>query len=320
MSLPIGQIIGILADNLRIRKSVMPLSTGRSTKWAKDLKLPFGGETVIYTGNMYQLMPYTASMSSMVAKLDGSWITKTMGLGRIVNKFVNISWFMAFPGRKQVQENNNRLRNIARLLRSAGVDFGYLYDKELYAGALVHEHGMEEVFRDHVKTVYDRLKKYGVKRVITVDPHTTNVMRTVYPGIVENFDIEVKSYIEVLAELAPEPERMIDRQVIVHDSCVYARNEDLIDQPRTLLERAGFRIVNPENSGRLTLCCGGPVESLFPKKAGEIASTRVEQLKAGGGNDVVTMCPVCHLNMSHAAKDNGLSLSDLSDYLAEAYC
>ena len=87
-----------------------------------------------------------------------------------------------------VEENNNRLRNIALLLESAGVKIGYLYEKELYAGALVHEQGMEDIFRAHAHTVYNRLKEYGIRRMITVDPHTTNVLRSVYPEIIEDFD------------------------------------------------------------------------------------------------------------------------------------
>ncbi len=58
MPLPTGDVIGILADNLRLRKSVLPLSTKVATKWTEGLDLPRGGETVLYTGMMYQLIPY----------------------------------------------------------------------------------------------------------------------------------------------------------------------------------------------------------------------------------------------------------------------
>ena len=35
MPLPIGDTIGILADNLRIRKSVIPMSAKNATVWAR---------------------------------------------------------------------------------------------------------------------------------------------------------------------------------------------------------------------------------------------------------------------------------------------
>jgi len=319
MSLPLGPIIGILADNLHLRKSVMPLSTMKATAWAKGLNLPVGGETVLYTGLMYQLMPYTSSMSAMTAMVDGTWITRTMGLGRIFNKFVNISRFMALPGRKRIREYNNRLRNIALLLKAAGVEFGYLYGKEPYAGALVHEQGMEDVFRNHACAVYRRLKESGVKRVITVDPHTTNVLRSIYPKFIRDYDLDVKSYIEVLAEADLAPGKQLGERVVIHDSCVYARDENMVNQPRLLLDKAGIHVVPTDNSGRQTICCGGPIESLFPAKSAEIASKRLEQLKNTETTAIVSMCPVCLLNLSHVSQKHGVTVCDLSEYLAEAY-
>ena len=45
MPLPTGDVIGILGDNLRLRKSVLPLSTRVATRWTEGLDLPRGGET-----------------------------------------------------------------------------------------------------------------------------------------------------------------------------------------------------------------------------------------------------------------------------------
>jgi len=43
------------------------------------------------------------------------------------------------------------------------------------------------------------LRKHGVREVITLDPHTTTMLRTVYPKLVEGYDVRVRSYLEVLA-------------------------------------------------------------------------------------------------------------------------
>jgi hypothetical protein len=32
------------------------------------------------------------------------------------------------------------------------------------------------------------------------------------------------------------------------------------------------------------------------------------------------MCPICLVNLKHAAGDNNIEISDISDYLVEAYC
>jgi Fe-S oxidoreductase len=103
---------------------------------------------------------------------------------------------------------------------------------------------------------------------------------------------------------------------VLHDSCVFARHEGVVEEPRLLLERAGWTVLEPEHAGKLTWCCGGPAESLFPAKALAQARRRVEQLRAAGGT-CVTACPLCLANLSKAA-DGSLDFRDLSEVLLEA--
>lgn len=317
MPLPIGDTIGILADNLRIRNSVLPISARSATAWAEGLGLPRGGETVLYTGLMYQLIPYIAAMSTFQEKIEDSFLTGMIGLGRQVNRLINISAFMAFPDAATKEQYNQVLRNIAKLLRLAGVEFGYLYEDELYSGALIYDLGMDDVFNDHARRVFATFRKYGVKRVITVDPHTTNMLRSVYPSLIKDYDIEVRSYLEVLAQAGLRPVRELAAEVVLHDSCVYARSENVLAPQRTLLAQAGCVVREPDYTGKFTQCCGGPAESLFPQKAKKLADQRVQQLQKAGERGV-TMCPICLVNLQKAAGP-GMELQDISGYLARAY-
>ena len=318
MPVPIGSTLGIFADNTLKRRSVLPLAAGRATKWAEGLKLPVGGETILYTGQMYQLVPSINSMSRQLAKFENSWLTGYFGLGRMANKLVNLSGLMARDNPEDQKIYNQPLRNIARLLSTAGIKFGYLYQKELYSGALVYDEGLDDAFITHARLVYGILKDNQVKQLITVDPHTTNILRSIYPEVIKGFDIQVKSYLEVLAEQKLDLAQELDREVTIHDSCIYARHENMVDQPRLLLKKGGMRIIEAELSGKLTHCCGGPLESLFPGKAAEIAQRRVDQL-SDCAKQVVTLCPICMSNLKrvHSAE---ISIHDISEYLVEAYC
>jgi len=317
MPLPIGDTIGILADNLRLRKSVLPISGRSATAWAEGLGLSRGGETVLYTGLMYQLIPYIAAMSSFQEKIEDSFLRDMIGLGRQVNRFLNISAFMAFPKAATQKRYNQVLRDIARLLSFAGAEFGYLYEDDLYSGALIYDLGVDDLFEAHARRVYANFKKYGVKNVITVDPHTTNMLRSVYPSLIRGYDLKVQSYLEVLAAAGLRPVRELKTQVVLHDSCVYARYEGVLEPQRSLLTQAGCSIQEPGLTGSFTQCCGGPAESLFPQKAKNLAGQRVEQLRQAGDR-VVTMCPICLVNLEKAA-GQGLDLQDISGYLARAY-
>ncbi|HUT97868.1 MAG TPA: (Fe-S)-binding protein [bacterium] len=319
MALPTGAIIGILVDNLRLRKSVIPLSKRKMTGWAEGLELPRGGETVLYTGLMYQLMPSIVAMANLMGRFENSPIRHLMGLGRLANKVVNLSFFMARSRPEIRRAYDVRLRAIAELLLESGVEFGYLADEELYSGALVYDNGMMEVFRRHARRVRDALKRRGVRRVITVDPHTLNMFRDVYPKLIEGFDIGAESYLEVLARRGMETNGATGKTVVIHDSCVYARYEDVLEQPRALLRSTGAEVREPDYSRTITLCCGGPIESLFPSRSKEVARERIGQL-AACGSDVAVMCPICLFNLTEAAETTGadVRVRDICEYLSEA--
>jgi Fe-S oxidoreductase len=316
----VGAILGILNDNFEKRKTVFSVSKESLTSWAKDLNIKKGTETIIYTGHMYQLMPITKSATSIYENFEESSLMNFAPVGRFINKFVDLSSmskYAAKPERKEEERFNKCLQNIYQLLKYAGIDAGYLYEDELYVGTLLYDNGIDEPLVNQAKILNKILKDNNVKNIITVDPHTTHMLRTVYKKILPDFDYNVKNYIEVLFEKKIKPKNKLNMTVAIHDSCVLARYEEVIEEPRTLLKNAGINYVEPELSRKLTHCCGGPIESLFPKKAKEIASKRASDLLSCS-NTITTMCPICLLNLKEStpAKDNFL---DLSEILVKSY-
>jgi Fe-S oxidoreductase len=331
MPLATGDVIGILGDNLRLRGSVLPLSAKVSTRWTEGLGLRRGGDTVLYTGMMYQLIPYIEGLVKAELKFGESPLARYTGLGRKVNRFVNISAFMARPSAAERARYDRVPINVVHLLRKAGVEFGALFEDDLYSGALAYDLGLDEVVVRHAQRVHAVFRKHGVKTVITIDPHTTNMLRSVYPKLLKGYDVEVRSYLEVLAEKGLDGRGENGGQapafgaqvgdgratVVLHDSCVFARHESVVDEPRALLAAAGVTVREPEYTGRQTWCCGGPVESLYPAKAAANAEKRVAQLR-DAAPEAVTMCPMCYVNLSGAAGDT-LRFKDISEYLREAH-
>jgi Fe-S oxidoreductase len=319
MPLPTRDVIGLMVDNLDKRKSVLPISTKNAVAWADGLGIKKGGERVIYTGQMYQLLPYIMASVKNLEAFEDSPLGKLVFMGRWANKVVNVSAFMARPSREDVKSYGLIVRDIALLLRKAGVEFGYLYEDDLYTGALAYDMGADRQFEEHARRVHAMLTRRGVRSVITVDPHTHNMLHSVYPEILEGFDVEVKSYLEVLAASGMEPVRRLEEEVVVHDSCVYARYEGIIEEPRALLAKAGYVIKEPRDTKVLTHCCGGPAESIFPKTAHRIAKKRVEQLRDAKGARWATMCPICLATLNKASARRPV-VNDLSALLARAYC
>jgi Fe-S oxidoreductase len=316
MALPVRDVVGILTDNLRLRGSVLPIPVRRATAWARGLGIPRGGETVIYTGSMYQLIPYIESLVRLERRLGESPLASLTGLARRANRLVSGVSVVARPSASERRDYDRIPTNVARLLQRAGVEFGYLYEDDLYSGALAYDLGADEVVAAHARRVATVFRRYGVRQVITIDPHTTTMLRSVYPSLVEGYEVRVRSYLEVLAERGlPTVPTPSEGKVVIHDACVYARYEGILEAPRRLLAAAGVEVAEPELAGVWTSCCGGPIEALFPATATAVAIQRVAQLKAVA-SDCVTMCPICLVNLRKAA-DGSLHVRDISDYLLE---
>lgn len=335
MPLPTGEVIGILADNLRLRRSVLPIPKRQVSGWARVLGLPRGGETVLYTGMMYQLVPYIEGLVRAEKRLGESPLAQLAWLARKLNRLVNVSAFFVRPAAAERRRYEQILVDAVSLLRAAGVQFGYAYEADLYSGALAYDLGLDEVVEEHAQRVYKALKGTGAKTVITLDPHTTHMLRSVYPKLIPSFDLTVKNYLEVLAERVSSAGLELFRSHLVrshlfsansagengwgpvlHDPCVFARYEGIVEAPRRLLEAADLPVREPEKSGRFTWCCGGPAESLYPDKAAANARKRLEQLEAISSR-VITMCPLCLVNLAGAAS-SGVTVEDISAYLRDA--
>jgi len=328
MPLPPGAVIGILSDNLRRRGTVLPIPRRRITGWARGLDLPAGGTTVLYTGQMYQLIPYIEAAVAMMDRVGDTPIAAAAALGRRVNRIVNLAVALR-PSTGARAPYDAILADVVGLLRAAGVEFGYLYSDDMYSGALAHDLGLNQVVAEHARRVTAMFRRRGVTDVITVDPHTTTMLRSVYPTLVDGYDLRVRSYLEVLAEAHADADAdgvpaaspnstaasTAASTVALHDSCVFARYENVLSQPRDLLARAGVIVGEPEASGRDTWCCGGPVEALYPKKALANAGVRVAQLRQVAPTGV-TMCPLCLVNLRKAAGDT-MRFDDISHYLRQ---
>ena len=317
----IRDVLGLVAENARRTGYPLPVPSDVSYRWARGLGLPSRGDTYLYTGALYQLVPY---INSLVAQLEQLSRSRAAGvavrLARALSKVVDLSRLAPKPDPRDVEYSEAVLRSIVSLLGEAGVRVAYLYEDDLYSGVLLHDMGLDELFADHARRVYRRLVERGAKRLVTVDPHTTYVLSKVYPEYVDGFSVEVVNYLELLAEALEEgrlkPRRRLGERRVIHDPCLYGRVLDIVEQPRRLLEAAGVEVVEPRRSRRMTYCCGGPVEALSPRLARRIAETRVAELRERAER-IVTLCPICYANLSRVAGRD--SVDDIAVVLARAY-
>lgn len=319
MSILIDEIVNMIISNMKKFSSPLPLPEKEKYKWAIDLKIPKAGHTILYTGLLYQMMPYLNASIKVLERLEESKAGKMIvKMSKIVSKIIDPSSLIKMISEKERDYQHDIIKRIAYLLKIAGINFSYLYESEMYSGVLLYDLGLDELFQQHIQTVYDVFKKYNVKNIITIDPHTTYILRAIYPKYIDGYDVEIDNYLELLSEKELKVNRKLDEKVVLHDPCYYARYEKIIDQPRKLLNNIGVKVIEPHiMTKELTFCCGGPVESISPKLAKCVAKLRIEELKELG-NHIVVMCPICYVNLMRVAPSN-IFIHDISTYLYHAY-
>jgi Fe-S oxidoreductase len=201
-------------------------------------------------------------------------------------------------------------RATARILQSVGENFGILGAAEKDSGHEVRRFGEEMLFmalRDHN---VEAIKKSGVKRVVTADPHAFNALKHDYKDVppVEHISQVIARDIKA-GMLKFRPIDHSENVYTYHDPCYLGRHNQVYDDPRDVLDAIpGLKRVEMQRSRDRSFCCGGGGLMLFyePKEEQRMGVKRVQMAADAGANVIVTACPFCMANIEDAIKVAGL--------------
>lgn len=320
----ISQALSTLKANMERTGDPLGFRKPYWTGWADGQNLPRQGGTTLLTARMYQMLPYVLQATALVETARPllpllSW--------KVFGKMANFGNALAgetlmrlkAKNAKDIKDKGERsLKGILSALRQVGQAPSYLYENEPYSGVLLYDLGLEEEIAPHIRTVSRRFKDSGVKQVITVDPHTTFMLKEIYPKYISNHQLPVKHYLEYLAE---QPEKLkiskkntLPKEFVLHDSCVMTRDLEIIEQARTLMNGMGIKLLEPENKCMDTACCGGPIEYAYGDLSGKISNIRIQELSSVC-KDIVVTCPICLINFSKYEKELGIRVWDMGELL-----
>jgi Fe-S oxidoreductase len=281
----------------------LPLAVNR---WWKGLNIPRDGNVILVTGLMFQFLPLIRKVTRIMERYEDTRLTSWIKYGSLIPApLVQLGSLAALSG-KDFALPEKMLRNVVELLWLSGIRFAYHPDLDLYSGILLYDLGDEDGFVDHAYRVTNTLTSAGIKSIITIDPHTTYAFKVLYPKYV-GVSFNVYTYMELL-RLRGDGFKGL--QVTLHDPCFFGRYLNLSHVPRRLLADLGVEVLDVQQSGTFTHCCGGPAESLSPRFSKEIAARRLEQLRQTGA-PILTMCPICFENLKRA----GGEVEDLGSFL-----
>lgn len=197
---------------------------------------------------------------------------------------------------------------VARLLHSAGVDFGLLYEAERNSGNDVRRAGEEGLFEMLREQNLEALEAAEYRRIMTTDPHSLNTLRYEY-----SLDGQVVHYTELLDELVAagslDP-RGLSGTATYHDPCYLGRYQEEYEAPRRLIRATGLELVEMGRCRENSFCCGAGGARIWMDDSGldeRPSENRIREAVALGDEVrfFVVACPKDMVMYSDAVKTTG---------------
>lgn len=317
-------VLEIIRGNIVKNGNPLALKGSEVAAWAKDLKLSSQGDLLFYTGGEYQLLPYIDSLVSTMTVMDqGSKVFSfMMGARNLINKTgINAEKIYASVLAKDRERFNSISYKAAVILQKLGYDLCYSGDKELYSGALLTELGFNIDMQTYAHKVSKVFRESKAKTIVCLSPHAAEVLKFVYPKLVQDFNYTIKTFVELVWEKRSNlPQISLNKTVVIHDSCRLAREMEITEELRDILNSMGVSFQEASSNRQWTTCCGGPNKLLYPELSHTIAARRINELKETDADIILTSCPYCLAALlGGQTKDDNTIIEDLIEYLYRGF-
>lgn len=214
-----------------------------------------------------------------------------------------------------------------KLMHEAGVSFAILGNEEKNSGDTARRIGNEFLFQQLAQENIALFQAYGVKKIVTCDPHAYNTFKNEYPEF--GLEAEVYHHSELLAQWVKEgrlkPTKEVKERITYHDSCYLGRYNEIYDKPREILTAIpGVEIVEMKRSGCDSMCCGagGGLMWMEEHEGTRINVARTEQALEVNPTAIASACPYCLTMMNDGIKmkemEDQVKTRDIAEILADA--
>src|SRR5947207_3645706 len=182
------------------------------------------------------------------------------------------------------------------------------------------------LFQQLAATQIATLTEFGIRRIVTCDPHAYNTLKNEYPDFGGHY--EVVHHTQLIAQLVAEGRITLRRdfdRVIYHEPCYLARHNDEFEAPRAIIRRlTNDAPLEFDLNREKAMCCGaGGARMWMDETIGKrINIARVEQALPKAPRIIATACPYCMVMMSDGTKalDDAAAIAtrDIAELVAAA--
>jgi len=246
--------------------------------------------------------------------------------------------------------NKQVARSLAALFDAADVEFGILFDDELYDGNDVRRIGEEFLYVELAGNMVESFEACDYDHILCTDPHSFNTIKNEYPEVafdefaddpMMEFEVEdwepagdVLHWTQVVEELVTEGRLdlagdELDYTVTYHDPCHLGRYNDEYEAPRELIRATGCDLHEMPRNRANSFCCGGGGGGVWmefdeePKPSEERMREALEDTDAGDAVEkFVVACPQCMTMYEDGRKtgnyEDDIEVVDVAELLVEA--
>ena len=220
-------------------------------------------------------------------------------------------------------------RAFVKILNKANVNFAVLGTEETCTGDVAKRAGNEFLFQMQAMMNIEVLNAYGVKRIVTCDPHSFNCLKNEYPSLGGKYD--VLHHTQFIKELIESKKLEIKdgvfngKRITFHDPCYLGRANSEYDAPRDVLATLNANLLEMKRSKSTALCCGAGGAQMFKdaeKGDKEINELRTEDALKTNPEIIATACPYCMTMMSDGVKvkekESEITVLDIAELIAQS--
>jgi heterodisulfide reductase subunit D len=220
-------------------------------------------------------------------------------------------------------------RAFVKILNQAKVDFAVLGIEESSTGDSAKRAGNEFLFQMQALMNIEILNGYGVKTIVTCDPHSFNTLKNEYPSLGGKY--EVFHHTQYIQKLISENRLQINdatlkgKRLTFHDPCYLGRANDEYESPREIIRKLGANLTEMKRHKSTALCCGAGGAQMFKdaeKGDKEVNILRTEDALETNPQIIATGCPYCKTMMADGVKfkekETEIVVKDIAELIAEA--
>ena len=198
-----------------------------------------------------------------------------------------------------------------KIMNKAGVNYAVLGSEETCNGETARRLGNEYLYQSMAETLVQKINSYNVKKVLTNCPHCFNTLKNEYPDFGGKWEVHNASEFvnDLIKDKKVEMAGDYNKKVVYHDSCYNARYNEVVEQPREILNSIkGTELLEMGANKKEAMCCGAGGGRMWmeEQKDQRVNIARTDQALETKPEVIGTSCPFCRVMMSSGVNEKGL--------------